>query len=83
MSNPQIPVLPTAQGTPAEVDAEATRILTSSEEEMARHLATQMAASQAEQQLADAGLGQVHVRGAIPNQPTPISRAPSSRPRPM
>jgi len=50
MSNPQIPVLPTAQGTPAEVDAEATRILTSSEEEMARHLATQMAASQAEQQ---------------------------------
>ena len=50
MSNPQIPVLPAAQGTPAEVDAEATRILTSSEEEMARHLATQMAASQAEQQ---------------------------------
>jgi HAMP domain-containing protein len=50
MSNPQIPVLPAAQGTSAEVDAEATRILTSSEEEMARHLATQMAASQAEQQ---------------------------------
>jgi hypothetical protein len=50
MSNPQIPILPAAQGTPAEVDAEATRILTSSEEEMARHLASQMAASQAEQQ---------------------------------
>jgi hypothetical protein len=50
MSNPQIPILPAAQGTPAEPDAEATRILTSSEEEMARHLAAQMAASQAEHQ---------------------------------
>ena len=50
MSNPQIPILPAAQGAPTEADAEATRILTSSEEEMARHLAAQMAASQAEHQ---------------------------------
>jgi serine/threonine-protein kinase len=49
MSNPQIPILPAAQGTPSEPDAEATRILTSTEEEMARHLASQMAASLADQ----------------------------------
>lgn len=58
MSNPQIPILPAAQGTPAEPDAEATRILTSTEEEMARHLATQMAASQAEHQAREAAARQ-------------------------
>ncbi len=54
MSNPQIPILPAAQGTPAETDTEATRILTSSEEEMARHLATQLAASEAQRQAREA-----------------------------
>ncbi|HRD97363.1 MAG TPA: hypothetical protein PLA97_13305, partial [Rubrivivax sp.] len=58
MSNPQIPILPAAQGTPAEPDAEATRILTSTEEEMARHLASQMAASQAEHQAREAAARQ-------------------------
>ena len=75
MSNPQIPILPTAQGTPVEADAEATRILTSSEEEMARHLASQMAARDAEHQAREAAarksaeLADIEGMTAIPISP--------------
>ena len=75
MSNPQIPILPAAQGTPVEADAEATRILTSSEEEMARHLASQMAARDAEHQAREAAarksaeLADIEGMTAIPISP--------------
>ncbi len=56
MSNSPIPILPAASGTPAEPDAEATRILTSTEAEMAEHLAAQMAARHNETQARQAAL---------------------------